>query len=103
MFAFAGELQYGQEEVLSGCSVDPAGAEDQVSCAGLGQGLLSGELACAVEADWVCGIGLDVGGGTGAVEDVVGGEVDYACADGRGSFADGADCVAVEGVGGVRL
>src|SRR5580698_580706 len=103
MFAFAGELQDGQEEVLSGCSVDPAGAKDQVNCAGLGQGLLSGELACAVDADWVGGIGLDVGFGAGAVEDVVGGEVDYARADGGGFFADGADRVAVDGVGEVGL
>jgi len=103
VFAFAGEFQDGQEEVFAACSVDPTGPEDQVSGAGLGQGLLSGELACAVDADWIGGIGLDVGFGAGAVEDVVGGEVDYTRADGGGFFADNADSVAVDGVGEVGL
>src|SRR4051794_27143485 len=57
VFALTGEFENGEEEVLSRGAVDPGGSEDEVGGPGFGEGLFSGELAGAVDAGRVRGIG----------------------------------------------
>jgi hypothetical protein len=99
--ALAGELEDGADEVLAGGAVDPASAEDEVRDAGGGDGELAGELAAAVDIEGVGGVGLDVGRGFGAVEDVVGGEVYEDGAEGFGFGGEDFRCGGVEGEGEV--
>ena len=40
----AGEAQDGEEEVLTGCAVDPGGAEDNVRSSGSFEGLFAGQF-----------------------------------------------------------
>ena len=64
---------------------------------GGGGRLLAGELGAAVGRERRRLVGLDVGRALGAVEDVVGGDVDDRGADRRGRGGDVAGAVAVDG------
>ena len=73
----------------------------KIRCGGAagGEGLLAGEFGGAVDVERAGGVGLDVGCRLGAVEDVVGGEVDDGGAEAGGLFAEDAGGGGVDGVG----
>ena len=101
--AFGGEFEDGEEEVFAGGSVDPGGTEDDVGGSGGGEGLLAGEFGGSVDAEGVGRVGFEVGRGFGAVEDVVGGEVEDCGADLGGFLAEDAGGFGVDGGGYLGL
>jgi len=54
-----GKAKHGEQKVVAVRPVDPTGAEDQIASAGLLDGLLSGQLGCAVDIERVRLIGLN--------------------------------------------
>ena len=95
--------QHGADEVLAGGGIDPGGAQDDRLGAGCEDGLLAGQFAGAVDALRRDRVGLDIGFGLGAVEHVVGRDMDQRDV-GRGAQPrqDGW-AVAVGAVGGIGI
>ena len=95
-FRGRGEAQHRLDEVAAADPEEPGGADDEVALVGGGGRLLAGQLGAAVGRERRRLVGLHVGRALGAVEDVVGGDVDDAGADlGRGG-GDVAGAVAVD-------
>ena len=59
--ALAGQAKHGEQKVVAVRAVDPTGAKDEVAAAGLLDGLLAGELACAIDIQRIGSIGLNPG------------------------------------------
>ena len=83
-----GEAQHRLDEVAAADPEEPGGADDEVARVGGRGRLLAGELGAAVGGERRRLVALDVGRALGAVEDVVGGDVDDAGADRRGGGGD---------------
>ena len=98
----AGQAQDRAHEVGAMHAVDPAGAEHVVAAGG-GGGLLAGQLGGSVDAQRRGDVGLDVGAGLRAVEDVVGGIVDQQCPAPRDRGGEGGHGVGVDQPGAVGL
>ena len=71
-----GEAQHRLDEVAAADAEQPGGADDEVALVGGGDRLLAGELGAAVGRERRRLVALHVGRALGAVEDVVGGDVD---------------------------
>jgi hypothetical protein len=98
-----GGVEHGAQEVLAGGAIDPGGAQHD----GVGQrgeyGLFAGQLARAINAGGGGEVGLDIGGGFGAVEDIVGGDMHQPGARGGAELGEAGRAGGVGGVGGVWL
>ena len=68
--------QHGAHEVPAGRRIHPGGAQHDGARAGVQHRCLAGELARAVDALRRHGVGLDVGLALGAIEHIVGRDVD---------------------------
>ncbi len=74
----AGEPQHRLDEVVAADPEEAGRADDEVALVGGRDGLLAGQLGAAVGRERRRLVALDVGRALGAVEDVVGGDVDDA-------------------------
>ena len=88
MLALASKAKHGTNKIVAGGPIDPTGTKGEVRRAACAQGHFSGELASAIDVQWVGGIGLDVRSRFGAVEDVVGRVVDHDGANASGLFGE---------------
>ena len=85
---FSGKAQHRAEEVRAMRRVDPRRAQDRVPRIGGGDRLLAGKFGCAVDRQRRGRVGLDIGRGLGAIEDVVGGNLDDGNAEPGRCFGD---------------
>src|SRR5664279_5340187 len=75
----AGKAQDRAHEVVPCAAIHPGEAQDEVIRVGLAGGLLALQFGPAVDGEGTRGGVLTVGLGRGAIENVVGGEIDDAC------------------------
>ena len=74
--ALSGEAQHRLDEIVPVRAVDPGGAQDNVLAQRLAHGALAGLLARAVNPQRIDRIVLSVGAALGAVEDIIGRDMD---------------------------
>lgn len=86
LVAVTGQPQHRLDEVLAEGAVDPGRAQDEVARVGRRHGRFAGELGGAVDAERRGRVGFDIGAVPGAVEDIVGRQVDDGNAEPRRGF-----------------
>jgi hypothetical protein len=99
--AVLGQLQHRLDEVAAADAEEARGADDEVTLVGSGDRLLPGQLGATVGRERRRLVALDVRRALGAVEDVVGGDVDDPGFHLRRRCGNVAGTAAVDGEGGL--
>ena len=84
-------------------AVDPTGAKDEIFAADVFDGLFAGQLAGAIDIEWIGRVGFDPRLRLAAVKDVVGGVVNEKGVALAGFFGENARRLLVDGVGEIAL
>ena len=101
--ALAGQAQHGEQKVVAVRTVDPTGAKDEIFAADVCDGLFAGQLAGAVDVQWIGRVGFNPRLRLAAIEDVVGGVVNKERVTLKRLFGEDARRLLVDGVGEIAL